>query len=113
MAQMLDRPLQNCILEAKVCRSIIINSCPQPGRNKYSKGALLASIKMFTPSIFYFEITVGGEAVNYMPYTNEPWISPRWNGKRNPNQNWWDLAIQQYCVMTAERNRGVFINDRK
>ena len=25
----------------------------------------------------------------YMPYTNEPWISPKWNGKKNPNEGWW------------------------
>lgn len=26
----------------------------------------------------------------YMPYTNEPWVSRRWNGKQNPNEGWWD-----------------------
>lgn len=24
----------------------------------------------------------------YMPYTNEPWISPKWKGAKNPNENW-------------------------
>ena len=35
----------------------------------------------------------------YFPYTNEPWISPRWNGKPNPNEGWWtdasDAIVQE------------------
>ena len=30
----------------------------------------------------------------YMPFTNEEWVSPRWNGKPNPNQGWWNLACE-------------------
>ena len=30
----------------------------------------------------------------YMPYTNEPWLSPRWNGKKNPNEGWFDRASE-------------------
>lgn len=49
-----------------------------------------------------FVIYVDGEPPNkgiapYMPYTNEPWISKRWNGKPNPNQGWWQDAVQ-LCV---------------
>lgn len=29
----------------------------------------------------------------YMPYTNEPWVSSYWKGKKNPNLYWWDNAI--------------------
>jgi hypothetical protein len=37
------------------------------------------------------EITIqGGKTIDYAPYTNEPWLSPRWNGKSNPNQGWID-----------------------
>lgn len=25
----------------------------------------------------------------YMPFTNEPWVARRWNGKPNPNEGWW------------------------
>jgi hypothetical protein len=31
----------------------------------------------------------------YMPYTNETWVSDRWNGKQNPNEAWWQNAIAQ------------------
>lgn len=30
----------------------------------------------------------------YVFYTNEPWISPKWHGKKNPNEGWWDNAAQ-------------------
>lgn len=35
----------------------------------------------------------------YVPYTNEPWLSPRWNGKKNPNEGWW----RRFCDEFARR----------
>lgn len=41
----------------------------------------------------------------YMPFTNEPWISPFWNGRKNPNEGWWDNAcehvINDFAKMTG------------
>ena len=34
----------------------------------------------------------------YMPYTNEIWISPRWKGKKNPNEGWWQDAVTRLCL---------------
>jgi hypothetical protein len=39
------------------------------------------------------EIYVSLPKAPYMPYTNEPWVSPKWNGKPNPNEAWWNDAI--------------------
>lgn len=33
--------------------------------------------------------------IYYMPYTNEEWISPRWRGRKNPNEQWWEKAFNQ------------------
>ena len=33
----------------------------------------------------------------YMPYTNEKWISPRWNGKKNPNEKWFDKSVYTFA----------------
>lgn len=30
----------------------------------------------------------------YVFYTNEPWISPKWRGKKNPNEGWWDKSAE-------------------
>lgn len=32
--------------------------------------------------------------IYYMPYTVEKWISPRWRGRQNPNERWWDEAFE-------------------
>ncbi len=39
-------------------------------------------------------IYVDDSIAPYMPYTNEPWVSPVWNGRKNPNQYWFDRAAQ-------------------
>lgn len=31
----------------------------------------------------------------YFPYTTEPWLSKRWNRKKNPNQGWWDKGCKE------------------
>lgn len=35
-------------------------------------------------------IYVDEDVAPYMPFTNEEWISPRWNGKQNRNEDWWN-----------------------
>jgi len=41
-----------------------------------------------------YQIIIGGEIAPYAVYTNAEWISPKWRGKRNPNQNWVGRAIE-------------------
>ena len=36
----------------------------------------------------------------YMPFTNEKWISPRWNGKKNPNEGWWTNGVYMEIIKT-------------
>lgn len=42
----------------------------------------------------------------YMPFTNEKWISPYWNGKQNPNENWWNNAIEWIIKYIAQELGG-------
>ena len=44
----------------------------------------------------------------YMPYTTEPWVSPKWHGKKNPNEGWWQIKATE-AVKTAIRE---ILNDR-
>lgn len=46
-------------------------------------------------------IGIGGELAPYAVYTNEKWISPRWSGRSNPNENWIQRAIY-YARGTVE-----------
>lgn len=53
-------------------------------------------------------IQVNESIAPYMPYTNEPWISPKWNGKKNPNEKWFDNAVMIICTELAEEYGGNF-----
>lgn len=39
-------------------------------------------------------IAIDQRIAPYMPYTNEPWVSPKWHGRQNPNQYWFDRAFE-------------------
>ena len=41
-----------------------------------------------------YQIYVDAKIAPYVYYTNEPWIAPKWNGKPNPNEHWWNDAIE-------------------
>jgi hypothetical protein len=52
----------------------------------------LNAIRYEFPNADECRIYVDKAIAPYMPYTNEPWISPRWNGHKNPNEGWWNNA---------------------
>lgn len=43
----------------------------------------------------------------YMPYTNEKWTSPRWGGKKNPNEGWFNKVAGEVLQMFAEELHGI------
>lgn len=48
----------------------------------------------------------------YMPFVNEPWISPKWHGKKNPNENWWNFACQEAVEYARLKMNGdVYVRD--
>lgn len=46
-------------------------------------------------------IGIDEDVAPYMPYTNEPWISPKWNGKKNPNEKWFDKTAKELAYHLA------------
>ena len=40
-----------------------------------------------------WQIIIGGEIAPYAVFTNAEWKAERWAGKRNPNENWVQRAI--------------------
>lgn len=42
----------------------------------------------------------------YVVYTNEPWLSPYWNGKKNPNEGWWDKFVKELNERIARKVGG-------
>lgn len=69
-----------------------------PNKRRKSTNALRNSIHIEGNNII-----VGGGIVDYAVYTNEKWISPRWNGKQNPNEAWVEVAVRQVILVFATR----------
>lgn len=42
----------------------------------------------------------------YMKYTNEPWISDYWDGKKNKNEGWWQDAAEIVGRLIAQELEG-------
>jgi len=57
------------------------------------------------------QIVIGGELAPYAVYTNEPWISPKWNGAVNPNQGWIQSACQDAVPVLTVIMSGVMTVD--
>ena len=47
----------------------------------------------------------------YAVYTNEPWISPKWNGKQNPNQGWIERGIEKALPLIKQVYQGMTADD--
>lgn len=48
------------------------------------------------------KIHVDEKIAPYMPFTNENWVSPRWKGAKNPNENWWNRACEFIMGIIAD-----------
>lgn len=53
-----------------------------------------------------FVIYVDEDVAPYMPFTNEPWVSPKWNGKKNPNEAWWEDATKIVVELIQREYKG-------
>lgn len=49
-----------------------------------------------------YVIAVDGGIAPYAVYTNEPWISPKWNGKSNPNEGWIESGVELMATIIAQ-----------
>ena len=47
----------------------------------------------------------------YAVYTNEPWISPKWGGKQNPNQGWIERGIEKALPLIKQVYQGMTADD--
>lgn len=58
-----------------------------------------------------WEIYVSGDGTHgiapYAPYTNEPWLAPRWDGKKNPNEGWFARFVEAVANDIAKTLGGV------
>ncbi|MDE6504867.1 MAG: hypothetical protein K2L42_03255 [Clostridia bacterium] len=52
------------------------------------------------------DIFVSPAIAPYVPYTNEPWLSERWHGKKNPNEGWWQAFAEEFAKRLATKLKG-------
>lgn len=77
------------------------------GLAPYDTGTLAldaVKMKMVSPSVCL--IYVDESIAPYMPYTTKPWVSPRWNGRKNPNEGWWQAAGELIVEYVAQQVEG-------
>ena len=72
----------------------------------YDTGNMHNTIRVEAVSPTEVRVIIGGDPAPYAPYTNEPWISERWHGKKNPNEGWIDNAVKSFVEMAAKKIRG-------
>lgn len=67
--------------------------------------------KAYDEATGYPIIVIGGETAPYAIYTNEVWLSARWGGKTNPNQEWIQRAIIEVIDTIRSIMSGVITQD--
>lgn len=105
---------QDPILVAKFFMAQLRSYCPSPlnlAEHPYSTGNLLNSVKMEVLTNGSVRVSIGGPQAPYFPYVNEPWTDPRWNGKKNPNEHFWEKCIARTTDVIQDGAKGVTIYD--
>lgn len=80
------------------------------GSAPYRKGDLERSIKLLATDTGY-EIIV---TAPHMVFTEEKWTSPKWKGRANPNEGWFQEVTELVfrLLRTRLRGSGRFIGNR-
>lgn len=71
----------------------------------------LNATKIEFPSPDVCLIYVDKNIAPYLPYTDLPWLAPRWHGKKNPNEGWFDRAAMYILSYVAKQVNGEISND--
>lgn len=78
---------------------------PVTGNLKYNS----LKVEQISPGVF--RVFIDEKIAPYMPYTNEPWISPKWKGAKNPNEGWWerfcDELVKEISMTLTDSTSGL------
>lgn len=96
MARITQAQIENVVQAALEAGRFLI---PKNKRKVSTAGNLRFNATMYeNEGGGHLVIYVSGDGENgiapYAPFTNEPWISPHFNGKPNPNEGWWDRFVE-------------------
>lgn len=100
-------------------RQEIINACiavvdemradwvPNPNtRYKTSTGNMAFNALQYKEEGNAFIVYIDDAIAPYFPYTEYPWTSPRWGGKKNPNEGWVERFQEEFARRLAQRLGG-------
>lgn len=92
----------------RVVESIRADWVPNPvTRYKTSTGNMAFNALRYEDEGDRFVIYMDESIAPYVPYTNEPWLAKKWNGKKNPNEGWWLRFCEEFSRRFALELKGV------
>ena len=53
-----------------------------------------------------WKVFIDQKVAPYAPYVNEKWVSPKWNGRQNTNEGFWEDIFQRLANMIASSING-------
>ncbi len=75
-------------------------------RGKTSTGNMARNALKYKIEGNLVDVYIDPAVAPYCYYTDEPWTSPKWKGKKNPNEGWWDRFCEEFCRRLAINLRG-------
>lgn len=101
-----QRAISACVETAEELRA---NFVPNPN-TRYQKGGSTGNMAFnalrYCVEGDVFHIWIDEGIAPYVYFTNEPWKSPRWNGKQNPNEGWWERFSEEFAKRLAQKLKG-------
>lgn len=104
MAGLREKLISACI---EVVEEIRAEFVPNPKtRYKTSTGNMAFNALRYKIEGNLFTVYVDEQIAPYVWYTIKPWLSPRWHGKKNPNQDWDKIFQEEFMRRLAEKLGG-------
>ncbi len=91
----------------EIVESMRADFVPNPRtRGRTSTGNMAFNALQYRIEGNAFIVYVDERIAPYVWYTIKPWLSPKWHGKKNPNQDWDKAFAQEFAYRLAQRLGG-------
>lgn len=100
-----QRVIEACIATVEELRPSFFVPNPKT-RGKTSTGNMAINALQYRIVNDVFDVYIDDAIAPYVYFTNEEWISPRWRGKKNPNEGWWERFYQEFAKRLAVKLQG-------
>lgn len=102
---MTDREVINaCIETVEELRERFV---PNPAtRYITSTGSMAFNALQYRIEQGVFRVWIDEQIAPYVVFTNEAWLSAKWNGKKNPNEGWWQRFCDEFARRLARKLQG-------